>query len=124
VSISSHWATELLTASRIEMRPNADFLATDNGISFCGSKSNLNPPNDEHAPVSRTVICGRHFLAIKLDFNRSFSPWHGFGKLHNRSSKSTILTDLLPWEGAVAQTSPRTLFRDGCGIQEEPSSLR
>jgi hypothetical protein len=41
---------------------------------FADPKSNLNPPNHEHAHVSRTVIFGRHFLAIKLDFNRSFSP--------------------------------------------------
>jgi len=56
VSISSHWSTEPLTASRTGMRP-----------------------------VSRTVICGRHFLAIKLDFNRGFAPWHEFGKLQNQS---------------------------------------
>jgi hypothetical protein len=25
------------------------------------------------------MICGKHFLAIKLDFNRGFVAWHEFG---------------------------------------------
>jgi hypothetical protein len=54
---------------------------------FADPKEQPQSHNHEHMHVSRTVICGRYFLAIKLDFNHSFAPWHEFGTLHNRSSK-------------------------------------
>ena len=41
VSTSSHRSTEQLTASRTEMRSNADFPPTENGISFANPKSSV-----------------------------------------------------------------------------------
>jgi hypothetical protein len=41
VSTSSHRSTEQLTASRTEMRSNADFPPTENGISFAKPKSSV-----------------------------------------------------------------------------------
>ena len=56
VSTSSHRSTEQLTASRTEMRSNADFPPTENGISFAHPKSSVTRIPRPLVTESRRVV--------------------------------------------------------------------
>src|SRR4030095_1079023 len=53
---SVNWSTEQLTASRPEMRPNADSLTTDNGISFAHANNSVTRIPRPHAKEPRRVV--------------------------------------------------------------------